>query len=172
MRVYRHQKSLHWKLTLGRKSLAALGNQTFVSGVTVWCSNQLSYTPSPRLWKITALSAYSIFIWIPGQQHVVKKRNNVTYFICIQCQCVQVQILCVACQNWVDHITSSLKHHSSVSASQYFTVTTSCEVELSVWLNICKQMYASTSLCTHTTHTHHAHTQTPPPTHTHTHIYI
>ena len=40
-------KSLHWKLTLGEKSLAATGNQTRVSSVTVWCSNQLSYTSPP-----------------------------------------------------------------------------------------------------------------------------
>ena len=38
-------KSLHWKLTLGEKSIAAPGNQTCVSGMTVWCSNQLSYVP-------------------------------------------------------------------------------------------------------------------------------
>ena len=42
-------ESLHWKLTLGRKSLAATGNRTCVSGMTVRCSNQLSYIPStPR----------------------------------------------------------------------------------------------------------------------------
>ena len=39
-------KSLHWKLTLGEKSLAAPGNRTWISGVTVWCSNQLSYIPN------------------------------------------------------------------------------------------------------------------------------
>ena len=45
---YGHQKkSLYWKLTRGRKSLAAPGNRTCVSGVTVRCSNQLSYIPSP-----------------------------------------------------------------------------------------------------------------------------
>ena len=38
-------KSLHWKFTLREKSLAAPGNRTCVSGVTVWCSNQLSYIP-------------------------------------------------------------------------------------------------------------------------------
>ena len=32
------KESLHWKLTLGRKSLAALGNRTCISRVTVWCS--------------------------------------------------------------------------------------------------------------------------------------
>ena len=41
------KESLHWKLTRGRKSLAASGNQTCVSGLVVWCSNQLSYIPSP-----------------------------------------------------------------------------------------------------------------------------
>ena len=34
-------KSLHWKLTLGRKSLAAPGNRTCVSGVTVRCCKRL-----------------------------------------------------------------------------------------------------------------------------------
>ena len=36
----------HRKLTLGEKSLAAPGNRTSVSGVTVWCSNQQSYIPT------------------------------------------------------------------------------------------------------------------------------
>ena len=36
--VYRHRKSLHWKLTLGEKSLAAPGNWTCLSGVPVRCS--------------------------------------------------------------------------------------------------------------------------------------
>ena len=48
----------HWKRActeswLGRKSLAALGNWTCVSGMTVQCSNQLSYIPSqlvPFFW--------------------------------------------------------------------------------------------------------------------------
>ena len=39
------QESLHWKLTLGEKSLAAPGNRTCVSGVPVRCSNQMSYIP-------------------------------------------------------------------------------------------------------------------------------
>ena len=43
------KKSLHWKLTLGRKSFAAPGNLTCISGVTVRCSNQLSYIPSPKV---------------------------------------------------------------------------------------------------------------------------
>ena len=45
------KESLHWKLSFGRKSLVAPGNQTFVSGVTVRCSNQLSYIPS-QFWSI------------------------------------------------------------------------------------------------------------------------
>ena len=45
------KESLHWKLTLGRKSLAAPGNRTCVSGVTVRCSNQLSYIPTPKRHK-------------------------------------------------------------------------------------------------------------------------
>ena len=49
--VYGHTSgSLHWKLTVGEKSLAALGNRTCVSGVMVRCSNQLSYIPTPD-WK-------------------------------------------------------------------------------------------------------------------------
>ena len=41
-------ESALWKLTLGRKSLPALGNWTFISGMMVQCSNQLSYIPSHR----------------------------------------------------------------------------------------------------------------------------
>ena len=44
--VYGHmQESLPWKLSLGEKSLAAPGNWTCVSSMTVRCSNQLSYIP-------------------------------------------------------------------------------------------------------------------------------
>ena len=41
--VWTPKESLHWKLTLGRKSLAAPGNQACVEGLTVRCSYQLSY---------------------------------------------------------------------------------------------------------------------------------
>ena len=40
------KESLHWKLTLGRKSFASPGNWTCVSSMMVWCFNQLSYIPS------------------------------------------------------------------------------------------------------------------------------
>ena len=46
------KKSLYWKLTLGRKSVAAPGNQTWVRGVTVRCANQLSYSPFPLTWAL------------------------------------------------------------------------------------------------------------------------
>ena len=36
--VWTLNESLHWKLTLGRKSLDAPRIQTCISGVTVWCS--------------------------------------------------------------------------------------------------------------------------------------
>ena len=41
------KERLHRKLILGWKSLATLGNRTCISSVIVWCSNQLSYIPSP-----------------------------------------------------------------------------------------------------------------------------
>ena len=45
--VYGHTlESLHWKLTLGEKSLAAPGKRTCISGALVQCSNQLSYIPT------------------------------------------------------------------------------------------------------------------------------
>ena len=43
------KQSLHWQLTPGRTPLAAPGNRTCVSGVTVRSSNQLSYIPSSLL---------------------------------------------------------------------------------------------------------------------------
>ena len=43
------KESLHWKLTRGRKSLAAPGNRTWVCGVTVRCStNCTSSQPQPQ----------------------------------------------------------------------------------------------------------------------------
>ena len=43
--IWTWKESLHWKLTLGRKSFAAPGNWTCVSGVMARCSNQLRYIP-------------------------------------------------------------------------------------------------------------------------------
>ena len=40
------KESLHRKLTLRRKSLAAPGNRNCVGGVTIRCANQLDYIPS------------------------------------------------------------------------------------------------------------------------------
>ena len=51
--------SLHWKLTLGRKSLAAPGNRTCVCGVMVWCSNQLSYILSQEEAEVLKL----LLVW-------------------------------------------------------------------------------------------------------------
>ena len=45
--VWTPKESLHWKLILGRKSLARLGSWTCISCVMVRCSNQLSCIPSP-----------------------------------------------------------------------------------------------------------------------------
>ena len=38
-------ESLHWKLTLGEKSLAAPGNQTCIGNVPVWCSTNWATSP-------------------------------------------------------------------------------------------------------------------------------
>ena len=43
------KRRFHWKFTLLEKSLAAPGNRTCVSGVTVRCCNQLSCIPTPRI---------------------------------------------------------------------------------------------------------------------------
>ena len=51
------RKSLHWKLTMGEKSLAALGNQTCVSGVMVRCCNQQLH-PHPS-WLFTMWQSFS-----------------------------------------------------------------------------------------------------------------
>ena len=42
--------SLHWKLTLGGKSLATLGNWTCLSSVSAQCSTTMSYIPTPKEW--------------------------------------------------------------------------------------------------------------------------
>ena len=47
--VWTPKECLHWKLTLGRKSLAAPWNRTCVSSMTVRWSNKLSYIPSPSM---------------------------------------------------------------------------------------------------------------------------
>ena len=49
--VYTHHVRMHWKVTLGRKSLAAPGNWTCGSGMMVRCSNQLSYIPTSMLYN-------------------------------------------------------------------------------------------------------------------------
>ena len=47
--VWTPKESLHWKLTLERKSLATPWNWTCISGMLVRCSNQLSYIPSGQI---------------------------------------------------------------------------------------------------------------------------
>ena len=56
------KESLQWKLTLGRKFLATRGDLTGISGVTVRCSNQLSYIPShPSVHKYKVLHGHGQF---------------------------------------------------------------------------------------------------------------
>ena len=43
--LYGHRKSLHWKLTLGEKSLAPSGNRTSLSGVPVLHSTSWATSP-------------------------------------------------------------------------------------------------------------------------------
>ena len=45
MGIYGYCKSLHWKLAVGEKSLAAPGNWTCVSSVPAWCSTELHPCP-------------------------------------------------------------------------------------------------------------------------------
>ena len=59
--VQTHQKSLHWKLTLGEKALAEPGNKTcisIVSGLPVWCS---ANSPSPPI--SMEMSPYPLEPW-------------------------------------------------------------------------------------------------------------
>ena len=63
--VYGHcKKSLHWKLTLEEKSLAAPANQTCLSSVPVWCSTNWatsqpqqykSETPGSHNWQLSVM---------------------------------------------------------------------------------------------------------------------
>ena len=66
------KESLHWKLTLGRKSLVAPGNRTFVSGLTGRYSNQLSYIPSPELTELISTATDSPFV---GVGHTQSRRR-------------------------------------------------------------------------------------------------
>ena len=69
------KESLHWKLTLGRKSLAAPGNRTFVSGVPVRYSSQLSYIPSPELTELISTATDSPFVGV-GHTHSRRRWVN------------------------------------------------------------------------------------------------
>ena len=55
------KESLRWKLTLEEKFLAAPGNRTCVSGMTVRCSNQLSYILSQTFSVWSLADKKSIF---------------------------------------------------------------------------------------------------------------
>ena len=126
------KESLHWMLTLGRKSLAAPGNRTCVSGVTVRCSDQLSYIPSDLVrsdaltnWATSLLILYGPMLW-PTELHpfwscTVRCSNQLSY-IPSDLVCDKTKLSCrstldpeayrMVCQlempaNIIDHVTAT-----------------------------------------------------------------
>ena len=75
------KESLQWKLTLGRKSLAAPRNRTCISGVTFWCSNQLSYIPSLRFAQCCFWNSFSVGQIDNGPFSCFQKRQSSTSFL-------------------------------------------------------------------------------------------
>ena len=62
--VWAPKECLHWKLTLGRKSTAALRNWTCVSGVTVWCpTNWATCLPHWLTEWVTDWTSWISFRW-------------------------------------------------------------------------------------------------------------
>ena len=53
-------ESLHWKLTLGEKSLAAPGNRTCVGGVPVRCCTNWATSPPHPCWRISMAIKFGI----------------------------------------------------------------------------------------------------------------
>ena len=71
------KESLHWKLTLGRKSLSTQGNRTCVSGVTVRCCNHPSLSLSLSLSEVIFRSHFLSLINSESQQTIL----SVAYFL-------------------------------------------------------------------------------------------
>ena len=62
--VWTPKESLHWKLTPGRKSIAALENWTYVSGVMVWYStNRVTSHPQSTVVADTIVASISLQVW-------------------------------------------------------------------------------------------------------------
>ena len=80
------KESLHWKLILGRKSFAAPGNRTCVSGVTVRCSNHASYIPSPATSHPTSLSTGNM--WTRTSFVISPLAGAAVILIILQLSCV------------------------------------------------------------------------------------
>ena len=70
------KKSLHWKLTLGRKSFAAPGSRTYFSGVPARCCTQRATSPSPP-------SASPSSTWICPKLLIVDFLNFCLYILCM-----------------------------------------------------------------------------------------
>ena len=82
-------ESLHWKLTLGEKSLAALGNRTCLNqrhaGLPLY---QLSYIPTPNLYLMLVLQVCSwcwcvcksVFEWVRILGHTCSVAGRVSCF--------------------------------------------------------------------------------------------
>ena len=63
-RVYGHRKeTLHWKLTVGEKSLAAPGNRTCVGSVPVRCSTNWSTSPPIYIYIWYAWMVCGMYVW-------------------------------------------------------------------------------------------------------------
>ena len=58
---YRHGKRVHWNLTPGEKSLAALGNRICIGSVLLFSSTNWATTPPLPLCSSLCISWYNIF---------------------------------------------------------------------------------------------------------------
>ena len=101
------KQSLHWQLTPGRTPLAAPGNRTCVSGVTVRSSNQLSYIPSSLLvckWGIEERSNR-----LGPVSSKKKKKITINHFVGLNCLFIVHTSCCPIRLAAVDGIGYALK---------------------------------------------------------------
>ena len=146
--IWTHYESLHLKLTLGEKSIAAPGNRTCVSGMTVWCStNELHpYLPHTLISKTTQIHTYScMHIYahmrprIHTHTHWFKKHTNIHTYAWMHMHAhthTHISLQTHTCTNTHAHI----HRHTHTHAHKH----------------PCNHTHALTHTHTHTyTHTHH-----------------
>ena len=174
--VRTQKEGLHRKLTLGRKSFAAPENQTCVSGVTVQCSNQVSYIPNPLcLFLKTHLHTHTKRIArerasLTAELQFTYSNTSINLVVCLyndhnnnkQLTKREPLLYTPEVENRIQSREIKVKNTNKNPRQQWHSQTNPRKMHPAH--NIYTRMHASTHTCLHK----HTHTQTHSHMHTHT----